>query len=223
MCQFCLFENDPTDMYNMAVNPTDMEKATAGRVVANPTDMKETTAARINENPTIIGDILVDQNAVKEGRHRHMVESFESYKKANILLGYFSQLKDYAVEYDQLTVKVFDHRREVLKRYADILTEEYNFIFKQLLVPPTKTEWYRQGINKYKKVKDYSMYYYRRQLYISLEEDTINLIHMKDLIRTIVILDKYYDIYDETINFFMSTSSKFEDIMKKHFTDYIHL
>lgn len=170
-----------------------------------------------------ICDNLIDQSYVDQNRHRCMMESYESYKRADMLLGYFSQLRDYTVEYERLTTKVFNHRKDLMTKYKDLLTDGYTDIFKQLLISPTKTEWYKQGIYKYKKVKNYSTYYYRRKLYISLENETTDLIEMKSIIETIISLDKYYDIYEETINFFMRTSDRFEQLMRRYFSDSIHL
>ncbi len=170
-----------------------------------------------------IGDTLIDLNVVEQERVRLMLDSFESYKKAVSLLGYFSQLKDYSSEYDNLHDKVYQHRNALLSRYKDMLTERYNHIFKLLLVPPDRTEWYFQGIHKYKKVKQYSAYYYHRQIYVALESSDVDLNKIRNIIQTIVVLDKYYDIYDETIGFFMTTSSNFEELMKKKFPDYVHL
>lgn len=184
--------------------------------------MEETNNAGREHFENICDDLL-DKNVVKENRYQYMIQSFDSYKKAIALLGYFSQLRDFHTEYEQLTTKIFSHRKELLFRYKDLLTEEHNDIFKQLLISPTKTEFYTQGIHKYRKVKNYSTYYYRRKLYISMENETIDMVDMKRLIETIVSLDKYYDIYDETISFFMKTSDRFEQLMKKHFPDFIHL
>ena len=170
-----------------------------------------------------ICDTLIDYELVFNVRYQHMNESFEDYKRADMLLGYFSQLRDYTFEYECLTNKVLAHRRDLMSRYKDLLIDQYNSIFKQLLISPTKTEWYQQGINKYKKVKNYSTYYYRRKLYVVLENEVIDMVELHKLIDTIVSLDKYYDIYDETINFFMITSDRFETIMRKNFSEYIHL
>ena len=170
-----------------------------------------------------ICDNLIDYNYIQQTRIQHLNDSYESYKRANMLLGYFSQLRDYAVEYECLTLKVFEQRKEVLVQYKDLLTDTYNDIFKQLLISPTKTESYKQGINKYNKVKNYSTYYYRRKMYIQLENDTIDMGELTKILQTIITLDKYYDIYEETINFFMKTSDRFEQILKKHFPDFIHL
>ena len=170
----------------------------------------------------IIGDILVDANIIKETRNRYLMESYDSYKKANSLLGYFSQLRGYTHEYDSLMGKIMEQRRELLLRYKDILTQDHPDVFKQILIPPIKTEWYHQGMGKYKKVRNYSTYYYRRKLYIILENDAIDLPRLTNIIHTIISLDKYYDIYDEIIAFFMQTSSKFERLMREHFAEHIH-
>lgn len=170
-----------------------------------------------------IGDSLIDQNQLKQSKHRFLVESYESYKRANSLLGYFSELRDYTAEYDRLFVRVLEHRNSILCRYKDVLTSEYPHMFKQLLVSPYFTKWYTQGIHKYKKVKNYSTYYYRRKLYVALEDDRVNVYEIKKIIDTIIALDKYYDIYEETIEYIMKTSSKFDKIMRKHFSDCIHI
>lgn len=170
-----------------------------------------------------ICDQLLDHNAIKEYNNHRLLDLFESYKSTNTLLGYFSQLRDFKVEYEKLTNKVFKLRKDLLKRYKEYLTDDNTKIFKQLLVAPTNTEWYIQGINKYTKVRNYSTFYYRRKIYIALESDNIDMVEMQKLIEIVVSLDKYYDIYEDIINFFMRTSDKFEQLMRKHFTDYIHI
>ncbi len=174
----------------------------------------------------LIGDTLVDQDLIREYYSPEggtLTESFESYKRANSLLGYFSQLRDYQIEYDRLQTKVLEHRREILSKYKHLLTHEHQDICKQLLIPPSSTPWYSQGIHKYKKVKNYSVYYYRRKLYIVLEQESINTKVLRKLIDTIISVDKYYEIYDDTIAHFMKISDRFEQIMRKHFSDSIHL
>lgn len=170
-----------------------------------------------------ICDNLIDRNVVNQGRYDILKGSFESYKKANSLLGYFSQLRDYNAEYERLLKKVLQHRKDLLRRYKDDLTDECGQIFKQLLISPLKTEWYIQGIHKFRKVKNYSTYYYRRQLYVLIENHEFDLKEMKRLLENIIALDKYYDIYEETIGFFMTTSDMFEQAMRRHFPDRIHL
>lgn len=170
-----------------------------------------------------IGDTLVDHEKIRESKHRFMMDSFENYKRANSLLGYFSELRDYQDEYDRLSLKVNKYRSELLLRYQDILTSRHPDIFKQILVSPTYTKWYSQGISKYKKVRNYSMYYYRRKIYIALEEDHLDITQIKKIVDTVIALDKYYDIYDETIEYIMKTSSKFDHIMRKYFSECIHI
>ncbi len=173
-----------------------------------------------------IGDILIDHDLISRF-HRDdsnsMLESYESYKRANALLGYFSQLKDYNIEYDRLHGKVLEHRREILSKHKTVLTREHPDICKQLVVPPTSTTWYTQGIHKYKKVKNYSVYYYRRKIYIALEQESMDIHNIKRIVHAIQSLDKYYEIYDDTIAHFMRISDRFEQTMRKHFPDFIHL
>lgn len=170
-----------------------------------------------------IGDGLVDQDKIKQSKHRFMLDSYESYKRANSLLGYFSQLYDYQMEYDRLSQKVLQHRNDILSRYKDILTTDHPALFKQLLVTPQYTKWYAQGIHKYTRVKNYSTYYYRRKLYMCLENEHTDIVEIKKNIDAIIILDKYYGIYEETIEYVMMASSKFDHIMRKHFCDCIHI
>jgi len=170
-----------------------------------------------------IGDTLIDRPAVEQTRKRQMAELIESYKKANTLLGYFSCLEDYATEFNQLNRKVFKCRHDIVSRYKDILACNMSEEFKQLLIPSTKTEWYAQGIRKYKKVKNYTLYHYRRKLYVVLEDETLDLIELKKIVETIVALDKYYNIYDDIITFFMQTSNRFKQTMTKHFSEFIYL
>lgn len=170
-----------------------------------------------------IGDTLIDHETVNANRIRFMQESYDTYKNANILLGYFSQLRDYKIEYDKLSDKLGLYRKDLLTRYRDLLIDQYDDMFKRLLISPSNTDWYLQGIHKFVKVKNYSIYYYRRKLYLALEDESIDLKQLKKNIDMIDILDRYYDIYDETIIHFMRTSSRFETTMRKHFSEYIHI
>ena len=170
-----------------------------------------------------ICDNLIDYSFVKQSRLEQMNSSYQTYKNANMLMGYFSQLRDFSVEYKSLEEKVSIHRNELMKRYKDILTDDCGDIFKKLLISPTKTEWYRHGIFKYNKVKNYSIYFYRKSIYTELERSSLNISELKQIVKTIEILDKYYDIYNETIRFFMRTSDRFEQIMRKNFSEHIHL
>lgn len=170
-----------------------------------------------------IGDTLIDHQAVKANRTRFMEEAYDTYKNANILLGYFSQLRDYKIEYDKLSDKLVSYRKDLLSRYKDLLIDQHDTIFKQILISPSNTDWYLQGIHKFVKVKNYSIYYYRRKLYLALEDESIDLKQLKKNIDMIDILDRYYDIYDETIIHLMRTSSRFETTMRKHFSEYIHI
>lgn len=171
----------------------------------------------------LICDRLVDQNAVREYKYKQLIQLFETYKHSTVMLGYFSQLRDYKTEHETLTGKVLKRRKELLLRCKEYLTCGNTTIFKQLLISPTNTEWYLQGINKYKKVKNCSTFHYRRKLYIALESEVIDLTNMKRLLEIVVAIDKFYDIYEDVINFFMRTSDRFEQLMRKHFTDYIQL
>ncbi len=174
------------------------------------------------QNLETIGDTLIDVEAVQRNQARIMNDSYESYVRAVTLLGYFSQLQDYHHEYTRLLDRVSTHRKEFIDQYKQKLLSDSTKL-KQVLIPPSTSVWFKQGVNKYKKVKNYSIYYYRRKLYITLEEPSINISVLKKIIDTIISLDKYYDIYEETIGFFMQTSARFEEIMRHHFSDCIHL
>lgn len=172
--------------------------------------------------PSSIGDTLIDVEQVKQSKLRFFIEAYDSYKRANSLLGYFSEIKDCRPEYERLYITVNDHRRTILLRYKDVMVSERPFIFKKILVLPTYTKWYNEGISKYKKVRNYSVYYYRRKLYIELEEDA-ELLRIKKILDAIIALDKYYDIYNETVEYMMNTSLKFDEIMRMHFSDCIYI
>lgn len=178
--------------------------------------------ADVNDQFDQIGDTLINLEHVRSSRVEFLQQMFKAYKRASVLLGYLSRLRDYESEYQNLSTKVSAYRKDLLVRYKDLLMDDYETIFKQLLVAPNNTEWFNQGVHKYNKVKSYSTYYYRRNLYIVLEEDELDLDRLKKIIEKIVLLDRYYEIYEETILYFMQTSSRFESIMRKHFPQDIH-
>ena len=169
-----------------------------------------------------IGDQLIDPIAVKECRVVFLHKSYDTYKNANVLLGYFSQLAGYTAQYNNLLSKIVQYKQDICTRYKDLLIEEeYQHIFKDLLVSSNHSNWYTEGADKFSKVKNYTIYFYRRKLYILLEDDIINIDDLKKIIDTITSLDRNYDIYDHTLAYFMKTSNRFDTIMKKHFREYI--
>ncbi len=177
-----------------------------------------------------IGDTLIDPIVVEQTRVKQMRTSIESYKKANILLGYISQLRDYAIEFESLSTKLMLYRKDILERYRDILiNNQHETIYKALLVPPSTTDWYSCGVHKYKKVKRYSIYYYKNKIEKTLSAMTNGVCNessreeLRKVLDTIITLDRYYDIYDDTIGFFMNTNTIFDSIMRETFPDRIFL
>lgn len=167
-------------------------------------------------------DNLIDQDHVNQYHTELMLSVFESYKRATSLLGYFSRLPNYQAEYEILKNKVLAQRRDILDNHKNILITANEDIFKLLLIIPMRTIWYQQGAHKYDKVKNYSLYYYRRKIYIELENETIDLERMGKLIKTIDDLDRYYHIHEEVVGFFMRTSNRFDQMIRTHFSEYIH-
>ncbi len=165
-------------------------------------------------------DGLIDQPAVDASRHKFMESAIESYQQASVLLGYFSQLKDFDEELEKLNNKLTKHRTKILSSYIDILPQDY---IKSLSVPSKQTKLFQKGIHKYHKVKNYILYDYRRKLYNELEYEDVRIDKIKMLVDTIVRLDKHYDIYEELIVDMQKKNKKFNNIMCKHMTEYIYI
>ncbi len=165
-------------------------------------------------------DNLLNNSKVIESRSKFMQDDINSYEQASILLGYFSQLKDFDHELQLLSEKLMKHRTKILSSYIDILPQE---CIKSLSIPSNKTKLYQKGIHKYFKVKNYILFDYKGKLYSELENDNKNLDKIKMLVATIVRLDKHYDIYEELIGTLQKNNKAFNDIMKRHMSEYIYI
>lgn len=165
-------------------------------------------------------DTLLNTSKVSESRTKFMQDDINSYEQASVLLGYFSQLKDFDHELQVLSDKLIRHRTRILASYIDILPQE---CIKSLSIPSDKTKLYQKGIHKYFKVKNYILYDYKGKLYSELSHENKNIDRIKMLVATIVRLDKHYDIYEELIGMLQKNNKVFSDIMKKHMSEYIYI
>lgn len=162
---------------------------------------------------------LVDQNSLLESKIHFMNKSIESYEQATILLGYFSQLQDFKSELIDLNNKLTNHRKKILETYIDILPQE---IIKSLSIPSINSKLYQKGIHKFYKAKNYIIYHYRQKLYTELESENKQINNIREIVHTIIRLDKHYDIYDELIVDLRQKNKIFDQIMNKHLTEFLY-
>ncbi len=174
-----------------------------------------------SEELCTIADILLDFEFVKNARRQQMNESINVYKGVNVFLGYCSQLKEYTIEFEALISKIMLYRKEIITRYKDILIETNVKMFKALLIPPLKTYWYTTGVRQYKKMRRYCIGHYRKKIQQALNSSDERAVC--DIIDTILIIDKHYDIYKKTIQHFINRSETFAGIMTAKYTSYIQL
>lgn len=165
-------------------------------------------------------DNLIDKDRVIETRKSFMLKSIESYEQATVLLGYFSQLQDFKMELAQLNYKLTNHRKKILETYIDIMSQE---TIKSLTMPSNKNKLYQKGINKFYKVKNYILYHYKQKLYTELESEHKQINNIREIVYTITRLDKHYDIYNELITELQKKNKSFDEIMRKHLTEFIYI
>lgn len=165
-------------------------------------------------------DNLIDKDSVIETRKSFMSKSIESYEQATMLLGYFSQLQDFKMELAQLNHKLTNHRKKILETYIDIMSQE---TIKSLTMPSNKNKLYQKGINKFYKVKNYILYHYKQKLYTELESEHKQINNIREIVYTITRLDKHYDIYNELITDLQKKNKTFDEIMRKHLTEFIYI
>lgn len=165
-------------------------------------------------------DNLIDKDSVLQNRKAFMQKSIDSYEQATVLLGYFSQLQDFKMELAQLNHKLTNHRKMILETYMDILPQD---TIKSLTMPSNKNKLYKKGINKFYKVKNYILYHYKQKLYTELESDHKQINNIREIVYTITRLDKHYDIYHELISELQKKNQVFDEIMRKHLTEFIYI
>mgnify|MGYP003417860848 FL=1 len=165
-------------------------------------------------------DNLIDNDSVLETRKAFMAKSIDSYEHATVLLGYFSQLQDFKMELAQLNYKLTNHRKKILETYIDLMSQE---TIKSLTMPSNKNRLYQKGINKFYKVKNYILYHYKQKLYTELESEHKQINNIREIVYTITRLDKHYDIYTELITDLQKKNKSFDEIMRKHLTEFIYI
>lgn len=170
-----------------------------------------------------IADRLIDVGVVNDRRIAFMREAVHDYEKAVSLMGYFSGLTNYQSEYETLSRRTLHHRRSLLALYMTEMTKHQPSRLKQVLCPPDCTQWFRTGVSKYKKIRSYSVFYYRRQLCSSMDRKYLNLDEIRSIITVIISLDKYYHIYEDAINYMMNEQPRFAKVMSDNFPDLIFL
>ncbi len=174
-----------------------------------------------NNELLMVGDQLIDINIVKERRVVQMNKTIFIYKNANTFLGYCSQLREYSIVFETLTTKLMLYRREILKRYKDLLLEKNVKLFKAMLIPPTKTYWYIRGINQHKQMRKYCIWFYKQKIQFAIDANDKKSIC--NYIDTIIKIDKHYDIYVELIEYFINNNETFAEIMNDKYMSYIQL
>jgi len=168
-----------------------------------------------------IADVLVDEAFVKNKRIHQMNDEIRTYKRANMFLGYCSQLKEYSVHFESLITKLMLYRKEIIKRYKYLLLENNIHVFKSLLIPPMKTQWYIKGIMQYKQITKYCIWSYRRKIQRAI--DANNDKYVCQVIDTVIMADKHYNIYKSVIEYYIKKNETFASIMNEKYMSYMQL
>ncbi len=172
-------------------------------------------------NLSDIGDTLLDDAMVKSRQIRAMNDAIDVYKRAVMFLGYCSQLKEYSVVFENIFTKLMLYRGNIIRQHKFLLLEQNVKIFKTLLIPPMKTHWYTKGIIQYHRITKHCIWAYRKKLQRAI--DTQNEKHICQVIDTIIIVDKHYDIYNDTIVYFAEKNETVASIIQAKYLSYIQL
>jgi hypothetical protein len=185
-------------------------------------DLPPISASEIESTEDLLNqcDNLIDHKFVHESRLNFMTKAIDAYEHATTLLGYFSQLHDFRLELAQLSNKLMAHRKTILETYIDILPQE---TIKSLSIPSASTKLYQKGIHKFHRVKNYILYHYKQQLYTEMELTPKRIDIIRDIVCTIIRLDKHYDIYHELIVELQKKNEAFDQLMYQHLAEFIYI
>ncbi len=172
-------------------------------------------------NLSDIGDTLLDDAMVKSRQIRAMNDAIDVYKRAVMFLGYCSQLKEYSVVFENIFTKLMLYRGNIIRQHKFLLLEQNIKIFKTLLIPPMKTHWYTKGIIQYHRITKHCIWAYRKKLQRAI--DTQNEKHICQIIDTIIMVDRHYDIYKDTIVYFAEKNETVASIIQAKYMSYIQL
>lgn len=204
----CQSDNIPANADSMNVLKSDSE---------NVTNVMTMCDKLITTRDSMLTAIL-PSDELKQQRIAHMNESISKFEEATFLLGYFSRMKHFDSELNQLNAKLISHRQLILDSYIDIIPQDN---IKSLSIPSYKNKMYEKGILKFDKARNYIIYRYKQKICDELAIKPLRIEKFRNIISMIVQIDKHYDIYQELIVDLQKKNSAFDRIMNTHMHEFV--
>jgi hypothetical protein len=166
---------------------------------------------------------------ILENKKHMSEEDISNYKSYCKVLGYISKINAYSSIYKNIHNDLDSFRSSIINRHLNTLNVEE---IKKLAIPIENNKWYKQGIYNFETIKKTLIDSYLFKIESILESENItpettidkkiseeNLKKIEFLILSIISIDVFYDIYEETINVLVKKYLVFNELM---YTDFCH-
>lgn len=136
------------------------------------------------------------------------------------VLGYLSKIEIYKTKYVNLLTQL---KMEQVQLINDNISNIDLIVLKKIVIPISNNPWYIEGINNFNMIQSKIIKYYNESINNIVETEKNNELKYSALINEIIAIDKFYNIYEDTIEFSSNINLKFKDLMSKKFNKDIYI
>ena len=149
-----------------------------------------------------------------------LTEEVDKFKMYCQVLGYMSKIQVYDNDYNILIEELKSFQQKIITKYSSSIN---HILLKKIVVPITNNRWFKKGEMNFECIKNYSIYYYRKQILDCINVDNYDKNKMESIILNIVSIDTFYNIYDDTIDYVSNINEQFKNIMHKDFGEHVFI
>jgi hypothetical protein len=136
------------------------------------------------------------------------------------VLGYLSKMPIYEDKYAHLLNQL---KMEQVQLINDNLINIDVNVLKKIVLPIHQNPWYIIGISNYEHIQSNIINYYNKNINEFVNTELNNKKKCFELLQEIIGIDKYYNIYEDTIEYSTNTNKQFKKMIQKDFNQYLYL
>jgi hypothetical protein len=147
-------------------------------------------------------------------------EELSKFKMYCQVLGYMSKIQVYDNDFNILLDELKLFQQKLISKYNSSISHN---LLKKIVVPINNNRWFKKGKMNFDCIKNYSIYYYRKQLLDCSDNNDYDKSKLESIILNIISIDTFYNIYDDTIEYVCNINDKFKNIMHKDFGEHVFI
>lgn len=136
------------------------------------------------------------------------------------VLGYLSNIAIYKEKYTNLLTQL---KMEQVQLINDNIADIDLTMLKKIVIPINTNPWYTEGLNNFNTIQSKIIQHYNESINNIIKHENTNELKCSTLIQEIIAIDKFYNIYEDTIEHSTATNLKFKDMMTKKFNKDLYI